>query len=115
MLKLWLPPKVWFHGSQSTITGGWSVRKVQAAAALSWLAHIMRWVLITPLGWPVEPEVKRILATVSGPTRANARVDGRRRPHLRQRRERRQPRSAEAARLATISSRVAPIVSSALA
>ncbi len=37
-----------------------------------WLEHIMRWVLMTPLGSPVEPEVNRILATVSGPTRANA-------------------------------------------
>ena len=32
----------------------------------------MRWVLITPFGMPVEPEVKRILATLSGPTLANA-------------------------------------------
>ena len=32
----------------------------------------MRWVLMTPLGWPVEPEVNRIFATVSGPTRACA-------------------------------------------
>ena len=32
----------------------------------------MRWVLMTPLGWPVEPEVNRILATVSGPTLAKA-------------------------------------------
>src|SRR5215467_9695420 len=73
MLKLWLPPKVWFHGSQSTINGGCCSRNGQVAAALSWLAHIMRWVLMTPLGWAVEPEVKRILATVSGPTSANAR------------------------------------------
>ena len=28
----------------------------------------MRWVLITALGWPVEPEVNRNLAIVSGPT-----------------------------------------------
>ena len=28
----------------------------------------MRWVLITPLGMPVEPEVNRNLAMVSGPT-----------------------------------------------
>ncbi len=27
----------------------------------------MRWVLITPFGQPVEPEVKRNLAIVSGP------------------------------------------------
>src|SRR2546423_10127552 len=115
MLKLWLPPKVWFQGSQSTITGGWWLRNVHAAAALSWLAHIMPWVLITPLGWPVEPEVNRILATVSGPTRAKAASTagvGR--------------SSASAAngvtlvaprepRLATISTRVAPIASSALA
>src|SRR6185503_5136784 len=72
MLKLWLPPNVWFHGSQSTITGGRSVRNVQAAAMLSWFEHSMRWVLITPLGSPVDPDVKRILATVSGPTAAKA-------------------------------------------
>src|SRR5258707_15789843 len=30
----------------------------------------MRWVLTTPMGGPVEPEVKRILAMVSGPTAA---------------------------------------------
>ena len=28
----------------------------------------MRWVLVTPLGCPVEPEVNRIFATLSGPT-----------------------------------------------
>ena len=70
MLKLWLPPKVWFHGSQSTRTGGSSIEEGSVCAIISWLAHIMRWVLITPLGLPVEPEVNRILATVSGPTRA---------------------------------------------
>ena len=32
----------------------------------------MRCVLITPLGMPVEPDVNRILPSVSGPTRANA-------------------------------------------
>src|SRR5271155_2236318 len=32
----------------------------------------MSWVLMTPLGWPVEPEVNRILAMVSGPTSACA-------------------------------------------
>ena len=32
----------------------------------------MRWVLITPLGMPVEPEVNSTLATVSGPTLACA-------------------------------------------
>ena len=32
----------------------------------------MRWVLITALGWPVEPEVNRNLAMVSGVTLACA-------------------------------------------
>ena len=32
----------------------------------------MRWVLITPLGMPVEPEVSRILAVASGPIAASA-------------------------------------------
>jgi hypothetical protein len=36
------------------------------------LATSIRCVLITPLGSPVEPEVNRIFATVSGPTRAKA-------------------------------------------
>ena len=73
MLKLWLPPKVWFQGSQSTITGGRSARNGQTCAIASWFEHSMRCVLITPLGRPVEPEVNRILATVSGPTAALAR------------------------------------------
>jgi hypothetical protein len=30
------------------------------------LAQSISWVLMTPLGWPVEPEVNRILAMVSG-------------------------------------------------
>ena len=30
----------------------------------------MRWVLITPFGVPVDPDVNRTFATVSGPTRA---------------------------------------------
>ena len=32
----------------------------------------MRCVLITPFGWPVEPEVNSSLAMVSGPTRSCA-------------------------------------------
>src|SRR5262245_6011163 len=97
------------------MTGGCSVRKVHAAAALSWLAHIMRWVLITPLGWPVEPEVKRTLATVSGPTRANAASTagvGLTSVKVEKGVSRPPPRLP---RLATISRRVAPILASALA
>ena len=37
-----------------------------------WFEHIMRWVLITPFGMPVEPEVNRNFAIVSGPTLACA-------------------------------------------
>jgi len=33
--KLWLPPKVWLHGSQSTTTGGVVARNGQHAARLS--------------------------------------------------------------------------------
>jgi hypothetical protein len=69
---LWLPPKVWFHGSQSTITGGSSAMKASEARSISWLLHSIRCVLMTPLGAPVEPEVNRIFATVSGPTPAAA-------------------------------------------
>src|SRR5579863_10513607 len=39
---------------------------------IDWLAHSISCVLITPFGWPVEPEVNRILAMVSGPTPACA-------------------------------------------
>src|SRR5215467_9482089 len=72
MKKLLLLPKVWFQGSQSTITGGRSSRKGQTSAYCSWFTVSMRWVLITPFGIPVDPEVNRIFATVSGPTRAKA-------------------------------------------
>src|SRR5437660_11801458 len=71
-LKLKLPPKVWFHGSQSTITGGRSSTKGQACASICWFAHSMRCVLITPFGVPVEPEVNRIFATDSGFTFENS-------------------------------------------
>ena len=39
---------------------------------ISWLAQSMRWVVITALGMPVEPEVKRNFAIVSGVTLALA-------------------------------------------
>ena len=68
MPTLWLPPKTWFHGSQSTSTGGSSARKAMHWRIICWLAHHMRWVVITPLGALVEPEVKRNLAIVSAPT-----------------------------------------------
>ena len=66
-----MPPNVWLHGSQSTITG--VVRNGQHAARLSWFDVSMRWVLTTPLGAPVEPEVNSTLAIVSGVIWANAR------------------------------------------
>ena len=56
------------HGSQSTITGGCSARKGQICALACWLAESIRWVLMTPLGSPVDPDVKSSLAIVSGPT-----------------------------------------------
>jgi hypothetical protein len=68
----WLPPAVWCHGAQSTITGGSSVKYWRAEAIIAWFAHHMRWVLITPFGMPVEPEVNRNFAIVSGVTRACA-------------------------------------------
>ena len=36
--KLWLPPKVWFHGSQSQSTGGSSARNAITVRSCSWLA-----------------------------------------------------------------------------
>ena len=70
--KLWLLPKVWLQGSQSTTTGGVVARKGQQAKRLSWLAVSIRWVLTTPFGRPVDPEVKSTLAIVSGLTAAKA-------------------------------------------
>jgi hypothetical protein len=64
---LWLPPKVWFQGSQSTSTGGASASTGIDCRICCWLAHHMRCVLITALGSLVEPEVNRNLVMVSGP------------------------------------------------
>ena len=72
MLKQKLPPKVWFQGSQSTRVCTRSSRNGQTCASICWLAHSMRCVLITPFGAPVEPDVNRIFATVSGFRRENA-------------------------------------------
>src|SRR5580692_11057542 len=72
MPKSWLPPKVWLHGGQSTKTGGSSARNGRPQRIIDWLAHSISCVLITPFGWPVEPEVKSIFAIVSGPTLACA-------------------------------------------
>src|ERR1039458_1622523 len=74
MLKLWLLPKVWLHGSQSTTTGGSSATKHKPAAIIAWFEHSMRWVLMTPLGFPVDPEVNRNFAIVPGVTLALAAV-----------------------------------------
>jgi hypothetical protein len=51
----WLPPNVWFHGSQSTSTGGSSASARKHWRIICWLAHSIRCVLITPLGSLVEP------------------------------------------------------------
>ncbi len=37
------------------------------------MEHSIRWVLITPFGVPVDPEVRRIFATVSGPSAVKVR------------------------------------------
>src|SRR5262245_2648548 len=66
----WLPPAVWCHGAQSTITGGSSLKYASVVRSISWFAHHMRWVLMTAFGVPVEPDVNRNLAMVSGPTAA---------------------------------------------
>ncbi len=68
--KSLLPPAVWCHGAQSTSTGGSSWKKASTLRIIAWFEHHMRWVLITAFGVPVEPEVNRNLAMVSGPTRA---------------------------------------------
>src|ERR1700722_8676373 len=48
------------------MTGGSSATKARPQRIIAWLAQSISWVLMTPLGWPVEPEVNRILAMVSG-------------------------------------------------
>ena len=72
MWKLWLPPKVWLQGSQSSRRSWWRVRKGQACAICFWLAQSMRWLLTTTLGTPVEPEVSRYLAGQCGRIAAKA-------------------------------------------
>src|SRR3954467_10459400 len=47
-------------------------RKVQVCALACWLEVSMRWVLITAFGVPVEPEVNRNFAIVSGVMAAKA-------------------------------------------
>ena len=63
-----MPPIVWFHGSQSSMTGATSLAlRTRAMLIMATLAHIISWVLITALGMPVLPEVNRNLPTVFGP------------------------------------------------
>jgi hypothetical protein len=73
MPTLWLPPKVWFHGSQSTSTGGTCPRCGKHCRIICWLLQSIRCVLITPFGSLVEPDVNRNFAIVSGPICACAR------------------------------------------
>src|SRR5258707_15014492 len=47
-------------------------RNVQVCALACWLEVSMRWVLMTAFGVPVEPEVNRNFAIVSGVTAAKA-------------------------------------------
>ena len=63
---------------------------------ISWFAQSIRCVLITPLGRPVEPDVKSTFATVSGPTRACAVVDSSGRARRLERGERRGSQSCRA-------------------
>jgi len=42
MFMLWLPPKVWLHGSQSTITGRSAVRNGHTCRIICWLADSIR-------------------------------------------------------------------------
>ena len=62
---------MWLHGSQSSITGGSSARNGQIRRNIRWLQHNIRCVFTTPFGTPVDPDVNKIFATVSGPTPAN--------------------------------------------
>src|SRR5258707_7798784 len=49
-----------------------SSRKVQVCALACWLEVSIRWVLMTALGVPVEPDVNRNFAIVSDVIAANA-------------------------------------------
>ncbi len=49
------------------MTGGSSFRNAMVSRIITWLAQIMRWVLMTAFGLPVEPDVSRNFAIVSGP------------------------------------------------
>src|SRR5262245_32196373 len=95
--------------------GGCASRKGQVAAALSWFTHIMRWVLMTPLGCPVEPDVNRILGLGSGPTRAKAWATSALGAQAVRLENAVRDTPGSAPRLATISPRVAPMALSALA
>ena len=53
-------------------TGFSTSRKRSVWASICWLAHSMRWLLMTTLGWPVLPLVSRYLAWVSGVMAAKA-------------------------------------------
>ena len=57
---------MWFRGSQSTSIGGSAARKPKHWRSCCRLAHKLRWLLITPLGALVDPEVNKNLAIVSG-------------------------------------------------
>src|SRR5215216_2962643 len=72
MLKLWLAPNVWLHGSQSSTTSSLVFRKGQTCAFAVWFDISMPWVLITAFGAPVEPDVNRNFAIVSVVTAENA-------------------------------------------
>ena len=64
--KVELPPMVWFHGIQSRITVGPGPGWLRTWLPWATFAHIMRWVLMTAFGMPVEPLVNSSLPTVSG-------------------------------------------------
>ena len=59
-----LAPRLWLQGAALTTTGGSGSAK--QAATWAALADIRAWRLITALGRPVEPEVRRYLAWSSG-------------------------------------------------
>ena len=70
--KSWLPPAVWCHGAQSTITGRLVLRRTPAREDHHLVRAPHALGVDHPFGMPVEPEVNRNLAIVSGPTAACA-------------------------------------------
>src|SRR4051812_12243594 len=59
-----LAPRLWLQGAEWTITGGSGSSK--QAAIWAEFSAVLRWLQITALGRPVEPDVSRYLPGSAG-------------------------------------------------